>query len=149
MNPESGWSSRMGNNGIARQAAVLAAAGLLLGWFAAGHAESGRVNSTGKSAREISLEEGRKHWAFHPISQPKIPMVRDSEWPRGFVRVVSRATWPQIPSDASGRAQLTDWLASTDNPVRGMSADNRSHDQATLQMHTGAFLSLQPSLGPG
>jgi hypothetical protein len=31
--------------------------------------------------------------------------------------------------------------------VRGMSADNRSHDQATLQMHTGAFLSLRPSMG--
>ena len=31
--------------------------------------------------------------------------------------------------------------------LRGMSADNRSHDQATLQMHTGAFLSLRPSMG--
>lgn len=31
--------------------------------------------------------------------------------------------------------------------LRGMSADNRSHDQATLQFHTGAFLSLRPSLG--
>ncbi|MBM3822895.1 MAG: DUF1501 domain-containing protein [Verrucomicrobia bacterium] len=31
--------------------------------------------------------------------------------------------------------------------VRSMSADNRSHDQATLQLHTGAFLSLRPSLG--
>lgn len=31
--------------------------------------------------------------------------------------------------------------------VRSMSADNRSHDQATLQLHTGAFLSLRPSMG--
>jgi hypothetical protein len=31
--------------------------------------------------------------------------------------------------------------------LRGMEADNRSHDQATLQMNTGAFLSLRPSLG--
>lgn len=31
--------------------------------------------------------------------------------------------------------------------LRGVSADNRSHDQATLQWHTGAFLSLRPSLG--
>jgi Protein of unknown function (DUF1501) len=31
--------------------------------------------------------------------------------------------------------------------LRGMSADNRSHDMATLQFHTGAFLSLRPSLG--
>lgn len=31
--------------------------------------------------------------------------------------------------------------------LRGVSADNRSHDMATLQMNTGAFLSLRPSLG--
>lgn len=31
--------------------------------------------------------------------------------------------------------------------LRGLSADNRSHDQATLQFHTGAFLALRPSLG--
>jgi hypothetical protein len=31
--------------------------------------------------------------------------------------------------------------------LRGMTADNRSHDQATLQLHTGAFLALRPSMG--
>lgn len=31
--------------------------------------------------------------------------------------------------------------------LRGMAADNRSHDMATLQLHTGAFLSLRPSMG--
>lgn len=31
--------------------------------------------------------------------------------------------------------------------LRGMMAENRSHDMATLQLHTGAFLSLRPSMG--
>lgn len=31
--------------------------------------------------------------------------------------------------------------------LRGMAADNRSHDMATLQLHTGSFLSLRPSMG--
>lgn len=31
--------------------------------------------------------------------------------------------------------------------VRSMAADNRSHDMASLQMNTGAFLSLRPSMG--
>ena len=31
--------------------------------------------------------------------------------------------------------------------LRGMTVDNRAHDQATLQMHTGAFASLRPSMG--
>ena len=85
MNPAFGWSSRMGHNGIARKAVVLAVLVLLFGWLQAGRAETVRVNPTGQSAREIALEEGRKHWAFQPIVQPKIPIVQDSEWPRGAI----------------------------------------------------------------
>lgn len=45
--------------------------------------------------------------------------------PRGFVRVASNAPWPEIPSDASGRAQLADWLASADNPLPARVTVNR------------------------
>ena len=45
--------------------------------------------------------------------------------PRGFVRVVSSAPWPQIPPGTSGRAQLADWLASADNPLPARVTVNR------------------------
>jgi cytochrome c553 len=30
----------------------------------------------------IDLEEGRKHWAFQPLSDPPVPEVKDNSWPR-------------------------------------------------------------------
>lgn len=30
----------------------------------------------------IDLEEGRKHWAFQPLSNPPVPEVEDKSWPR-------------------------------------------------------------------
>ncbi|MBI2947696.1 MAG: DUF1549 domain-containing protein [Verrucomicrobia bacterium] len=45
--------------------------------------------------------------------------------PRGFIRVVSDAPWPQIPPSASGRVQLADWLASADNPLPARLTMNR------------------------
>ena len=45
--------------------------------------------------------------------------------PRGFIRVVSREPWSQIPPDASGRVQLADWLASADNPLPARVTVNR------------------------
>ena len=56
--------------------------------------------------------------------------------PRGQSGLVMSDLLPQLATIADDICLL-----------RGMSADNRSHDQATLQLHTGAFLSLRPSLG--
>ncbi len=32
-------------------------------------------------ARTIDLDEGRKHWAFQPVTDPQPPMVKDESWP--------------------------------------------------------------------
>ncbi|MEO6738776.1 MAG: PSD1 and planctomycete cytochrome C domain-containing protein [Chthoniobacteraceae bacterium] len=32
-------------------------------------------------ARSIDIEEGRRFWAFQPVTDPKIPSVRDEAWP--------------------------------------------------------------------
>jgi hypothetical protein len=45
--------------------------------------------------------------------------------PRGFVRVVSSAPWPQIPPETSGRLELAEWLASTNNPLPARVTVNR------------------------
>lgn len=45
--------------------------------------------------------------------------------PRGFIRAVAGEPWPQIPSNASGRLQLADWLASPQNPLPARVTVNR------------------------
>jgi Protein of unknown function (DUF1549)/Protein of unknown function (DUF1553)/Planctomycete cytochrome C len=45
--------------------------------------------------------------------------------PRGFVRVVSRSVPAPIPAGESGRRQLADWIASSDNPLTARVAVNR------------------------
>jgi cytochrome c553 len=39
---------------------------------------NGAVTTTKKG---IDLDEGRKHWAFQPISKPSVPTVNDAKWP--------------------------------------------------------------------
>ena len=31
--------------------------------------------------RSIDFEEGRKHWAFQPVTDPQLPAVKDESWP--------------------------------------------------------------------
>jgi len=49
-------------------------------WIAMG-APDPREAVTDPSIRSIDLEEGRKHWAFQPVSDPQLPAVRDENWP--------------------------------------------------------------------
>lgn len=45
--------------------------------------------------------------------------------PRGFIRVVSRAPWPEIPRGQSGRLQLAEWLVNPENPLPARVTVNR------------------------
>lgn len=49
-------------------------------WIASGAADP----RDGKPAviSTIDVEEGRKHWAFQPITNPPVPEVKDKQWPR-------------------------------------------------------------------
>lgn len=49
-------------------------------WIATGAADP----RDGKPApvTTIDIEAGRKHWSFQPISEPAVPEVKDTEWPR-------------------------------------------------------------------
>lgn len=53
-------------------------------WVAMG-APDPRVGAAGQAKREINVEEGRRHWAFQPLTDPKIPSVRDASWPKGDI----------------------------------------------------------------
>ncbi|MBL9147212.1 MAG: PSD1 domain-containing protein [Phycisphaerae bacterium] len=45
--------------------------------------------------------------------------------PRGFVQVISGEASPSMPSDASGRRELADWIASPSNPLTARVWANR------------------------
>jgi hypothetical protein len=45
--------------------------------------------------------------------------------PRGFLQVALRGTAPAMPATASGRRELSDWLASADNPLTARVLANR------------------------
>lgn len=49
-------------------------------WIAMG-APDPRVADEVPTARTIDLEEGRKFWAFQPITDPEAPAVNDRSWP--------------------------------------------------------------------
>ena len=40
-----------------------------------------RSAGAGKQKKGIDLAEGRKFWAFQPVSNPKPPLVKDTAWP--------------------------------------------------------------------
>ena len=40
-----------------------------------------RTAGAGKQKKGIDLAEGRKFWAFQPVSNPKLPQVKDAAWP--------------------------------------------------------------------
>ena len=48
----------------------------LLSWFA--------LLAIGQAAAP-SLDEGRKHWAFQPLSKQALPVVKDASWPRNDI----------------------------------------------------------------
>ena len=50
-------------------------------WIAAG-AEDPR---TGAKATGMSVDEGRRHWAFQPLKDSPTPAVRDVVWPKGDI----------------------------------------------------------------
>lgn len=56
----------------------------LVKWVAMG-APDPRTGSAGQAKREINIEEGRRHWAFLPLSAPKIPTVQNTAWPKNDI----------------------------------------------------------------
>lgn len=49
-------------------------------WVTTG-AHDPRTTSTAKTKKGIDLVEGRKFWAFQPVSNPKPPVVKNAAWP--------------------------------------------------------------------
>ncbi len=68
---------------------------------------------------EAKVEELRVHvrGSVHNLAEPA---------PRGFLQVATVGPMPAIPNDESGRVQLADWLAATNNPLTARVYANRA-----------------------
>ncbi|MEY5013794.1 MAG: hypothetical protein RIS92_152 [Verrucomicrobiota bacterium] len=77
-------------------------------WVAMG-APDPRTGSAGQAKREINIEEGRRHWAFQPLSNPKAPPVKNTAWPKNDIDrfLLAKQEERQIkPSPQAAPAQL-------------------------------------------
>ncbi len=53
-------------------------------WINRGAPDPRTAAGTGKQ-RGLSLEEGRRFWAYRPVNDPPVPPVKDRAWPRGAI----------------------------------------------------------------
>ena len=89
-------------------------------------AELKRLQETGPKRQfvmsvveEPQIEDTRVHvrGSVHNLGEPA---------PRGFLRVATHGTTTPIPKGQSGRKELADWIASTDNPLTARVIVNRT-----------------------
>lgn len=43
------------------------------------------MQSTPKAAKSVDIEAGRRHWAYQPLVEAKVPQVKDGAWPLGAI----------------------------------------------------------------
>ena len=66
-------------------------------WVAAGAADPRTAPTGVKKQVGMTLEAGRDFWAYKPVTDPPVPVVRDGGWPRSDLDrfVLKRKHWPR------------------------------------------------------
>ncbi len=82
---------------------------VLEAWIKQGAADP-RVAKTSTNRKGIDLIEGRKFWAFQPVSDPEPPAVKDAAWPLDPVDRFVRAKQDQSNVSPAGDADRYTWL---------------------------------------
>jgi hypothetical protein len=76
-----------------------------------------KLESTGpRREKVISVQEEKEIEDAHIHIRGGVHYLGELA-PRGFLQVLMRGTTPLLPTHASGRRELADWLASADNPL--------------------------------
>jgi hypothetical protein len=82
---------------------------VLEAWIKQGAADP-RVAKTSTNRKGVDLIEGRKFWAFKPVSDPAPPAVKDSSWPLDPVDRFVRAKQEESSVSPVGDADRYTWL---------------------------------------
>jgi hypothetical protein len=82
---------------------------VLEAWIKQGAADP-RVTKTSTTRKGIDLIEGRKFWAFQPVSNPALPAVEDTAWPLDPMDRFIRSKQEQSSVNPAGDADRYTWL---------------------------------------
>ena len=92
---------------------------LLEAWVKQGAADP-RVAKTVQSRKTIDLNEGRKFWAFQPVTDPSPPSVRNAAWPLDPVDLFVLAKQEQASLQPAGDADRYTWLRRVSLDLTGL-----------------------------
>jgi hypothetical protein len=62
-------------------------------WVAMGAPDPRTGKTNVAKSYGVSVEEGRKFWAFQPVKKSPLPAVKDKSWPRGSIDQFLMAKW--------------------------------------------------------
>ncbi len=88
-------------------------------WVAFG-APDPRVDVGQPAARTIDIDEGRKHWAFQPVSDPAVPAVNDESWPIDPIDRFVLARLEQVGLRPASDADRYTWLRRVSLDLTGL-----------------------------
>ena len=71
-------------------------------------------------ARTIDIEQGRKFWAFQPVTDPKVPEVRDEAWPLDPVDRFILTKLESVSLCPAADADLHTWLRRVSFDLTGL-----------------------------
>ena len=72
---------------------------ILKQWIAIGAPDS-RTGEVMEKPTRIDIADGRKHWAFQPITNPPVPSVNNDDWPKNDIDrfILSRVETQELRS---------------------------------------------------
>jgi hypothetical protein len=81
----------------------------------------------------------REHWAFQPLSSPRVPHVGDTSWPRNPIDEFILAALRESDLDPSQEADRTTLIRRVTLDLTGLSPTPEEVDQFLTDQETGAY----------
>ncbi len=116
------------------------------------------VNAVAKNSAPLDFESARKHWAFQPVLEPKVPRVKHRDWASSAVnsfvltRLEAAGLEPSAPADRRTlihRAFLRpDRLAANRSRDRGLRKRPRARCVLPARQLAAGLASIWRALGP-
>ena len=88
-------------------------------WIAMGAPDPRRADEL-PVARTIDLDEGRKHWAFQPVTDPQPPVVKDESWPIDTIDRLILAKQESVGVQPVADADRYTWLRRVSLDLTGL-----------------------------
>ena len=98
-----------------------------------------RTAGAGKQKKGIDLAEGRKFWAFQPVSNPKPPLVKDTAWPLDPLDHFIRKSLEAKSIKPVGDADRYTWLRRVSLDLTGLPPTENDIESFTKDSSSDAY----------